>query len=170
MQGLTIRYMLQNVCQIRCKYESHVILLFCFMASRGIFGRQGTGMHDRHWSGDLFRCLHNSSIWYISASYFHFCVELFVFCYQLSVSMGQKSRVKFWNCWVFLLSLEDSCWALIWWISENPEPESKNYFQTKRKKSVCFQLHSVPKNGVSEYIPALGNTAELAERGSRACC
>ena len=33
--------MLQNVCQIRCKYESHVILLFCFMASRGIFGRQG---------------------------------------------------------------------------------------------------------------------------------
>ena len=41
MQGLTIRYMLQNVCQIRCIYESHVILLFCFMASRGIFGRQG---------------------------------------------------------------------------------------------------------------------------------
>ena len=41
MQGLTIRYILQNVCQIRCKYESHVILLFCFMASRGIFGRQG---------------------------------------------------------------------------------------------------------------------------------
>ena len=33
--------MLQNVCQIRCIYESHVILLFCFMASRGIFGRQG---------------------------------------------------------------------------------------------------------------------------------
>ena len=41
MQSLTIRYMLQNVCQIRCKYESHVILLFCFMASRGIFCRQG---------------------------------------------------------------------------------------------------------------------------------
>ena len=97
MQGLTIRYMLQNVCQIRCKYESHAILLFCFMAPRGIFS-----MHDRHWSGDLFRCLHNSIIWYNSASYFHFCVELFVFRYQLSVSMGQKSRVKFWNCWVFL--------------------------------------------------------------------
>ena len=37
MQGLTIRYMLQNVCQIRCKYESHAILFY----GCGIFGRQG---------------------------------------------------------------------------------------------------------------------------------
>ena len=31
-------------------------------------------------------------------------------------------------------------------------------------------VFSVPKNGVSEYILAFGNTAELAERGSRVCC
>ena len=52
----------------------------------------GTGMHDRHWSWDLFRCLHNSIIWYISASYFHFSVELFVFRFQLSVLMGRPQR------------------------------------------------------------------------------
>ena len=128
-----------------------------------------TGMHDRHWSGDLFRCLHNSIILF----HLHISTSALNSLFFAINYLHLWDKNQEWNSEIvefFLLSLGDSCWALIWWISENPEPESKNYFQTKRKKSVCFQLHSVRKIGVSEYILAFGNTAELAEWGSRACC
>ena len=134
----------------------------------GIFGRHGlacmTDIDQETFLGAFI----------ILSFYFIFIFPLlrWTLCFSLSIICIYETKIKseILKLLIFLLSLEDSCWALIWWISENPEPESKNYFQTKRKKSVCCQLHSVRKNGVSEYILAFGNTAELAEWGSRACC
>ena len=90
MQGLTIRYMLQNVCQIRCKYESHVILLFCFMASRGIFGRQGlacmTDIDQETFLGAFI----------ILSFYFIFIFPLlrWTLCFSLSIICIYETKIK----------------------------------------------------------------------------